>query len=60
MTGVQTCALPILLLSDRIAILHQKRLVDIVDPQDSDAAAVVRRSIVGTEAHLVEPEIPEQ
>lgn len=46
----------LLLLCDRIAILHQRRLVDIVDPHTSDAANVVRQSIVGAEIPLVEPE----
>jgi ribose transport system ATP-binding protein len=46
----------LLLLCDRIAILHQRRLVDIVDPHTSDAASVVRQSIVGADVSLVEPE----
>jgi ribose transport system ATP-binding protein len=46
----------LLLLSDRIAILHQRSLVGMVDPHSSEAASVIRRAIVGTEVQLVEPE----
>jgi ABC-type sugar transport system ATPase subunit len=47
----------LMLLADRIAILHQKRLVDIVDPSASDAASVIRQAIVGSEVRFVEPEV---
>ena len=42
----------LLILADRIAVLHQGQVVDIVDPAGADAARVIRQSIVGTESAL--------
>lgn len=54
-TSVLVCSSELeelLILSDRIAILHQGRLVDMVDSATADAAAVVRQSIVGAESEF--------
>ncbi len=42
----------LLILADRIAVLHHGAVVDIVDPAAADAAVVIRQSIVGTESEL--------
>jgi ABC-type sugar transport system ATPase subunit len=58
-TSVLVCSSELeelLLLCDRIAILHQRRLVAITDPRAADATSVIRQAIVGVEVPLVEPE----
>lgn len=49
----------LLRLSDRVAIMHQRQVVDIVNPKDADAEKLIRQSIVGAEETHVLTELTE-
>jgi ABC-type sugar transport system ATPase subunit len=51
-TSVLVCSSELeelILLADRIAIMHQREIVDVIDPKAADAERVIRQSIVGSE-----------